>query len=709
MADSNAGKILSSDAYTCPSRYAPPAEVRAWIKSGIAEAQAFIQTQRGFQDIDSAIALIAKSAETELPDKLSKIYVNWIKRQIREMVATLSGIRAAAGFKTDDAEFYDHAEIQNKLFMAWWLNTFADRTIRKMLQYAAVCGTGYLHVGWDPNLLGSDRGDISIGALGPGDVMPIQLPPSNDLQKAYAVIIREELPINAVRKRYWQFRDLIVPTRSAPTGMRAALGRAGEILQGALQILGMDGLGTSRSSKEYTSPTVDLFSVYVDDPSVNTGTEDVVMGEGNFAYVVPYVGKLVPTGINDRMGQPIMHEVTPNEARLYPSRRLIVCTETATLYDNASPWWHGMVPIIQFKMDDWPWDFLGYSLVRDTKSIQDTMNGHIRGVADSANCRLDPPMMADEDLVADSDWDDFSAREPGSKLKVNMKFGNQQPVRPVLPYENYEVPQWIGEYVNQQQEWISSIMGSKDITAMAKAQQVPSADTMEKYLEMAGALVQDISRNLELVMRDLGRMWGPLCFQFYPLKRRILMLGKNGVTEDDFTFNYGSMVPSPPPGMDIREAGRRHCFNFFFHVTPNSLTRITQTTQKLLYLQLWRDGRFPIDPWTVGEALDIPNMGPVPEGATSVTDRWIQWQKLMTSVGIDVQQMQMQAMQQNQLAQLVQRILAQGGQDGAATPQAGSPQVGRPEGRPPSGQVAPHFALKNDSQTGPRQVVAETP
>lgn len=712
QSNSNSGKIPTD--YRVPSRYSNVDDRLRWVKTKTAEGLAFIQSQRGYQDIEHAINIIAKNRESSQPEKFSKTYVNWIKRQVREMVATLSGIRPAAGFKVDNSEYYGQADILNKLHVSWWLNTFADRVFRKVLQYAAVCGTGYLYVSWDPNLIAKGRGDIALKALGPGDIYPIQLPPDGDLQKTYAVIIREELPIAIVHKRWPQFQDIITPTHSAPTGIRAAMGKANEILQGAMAILGMDGQGSKVSSQEYSSPTVDLYSIYIDDPAINTTGQDVVMGDPglNYTYTVPYLGKQIPTS-QFIAGQEIMHTATPQEALLYPNRRLIVCTETALLYDNASCWWHGMVPVIKFTMDDWPWDYLGYSAVRDTDSLQSSMNAEIRGVTDAVACRLDPPIMFDEDMVSDTNFEEFSGREYGTKWKVNKKVGTGRAVEPILPYQHYDIlNQGIPEWIQAKQEWISNLIGSKDITAMAKAQQIPSADTMEKYLEMAGALVQDISRNLEMMMRDLGQMWGPLCFQFYPLKRRIMMLGKDGITEEDFTFKYAEMIPEEPSDLDPRERARRHCFNFFFHVVPNSLTKITQTTQKLLYLQLWRDGRFPIDPWTLAEALDINGFGPLPDGVKGdIISKWEAWMKLQAKVGIDVSNMQAQNMLMNKLQEMMQQAGAQGGQGGQGGPPTNSGNggpTGRPEGRPPTAQTVPHFEQKNGADSGPRQVVAES-
>ncbi|HYE76360.1 MAG TPA: hypothetical protein VEI97_00105, partial [bacterium] len=135
------------------------------------------------------------------------------------------------------------------------------------------------------------------------------------------------------------------------------------------------------------------------------------------------------------------------------------------------------------------------------------------------------------------------------------------------------------------------------------------------------------------------------------------------------------------------ERARRHCQNFQFHITPNSSYNITDMQRQLMYLQLWRDGRFPIDPQTVAEALNVPNFGKDLEG--TVIERWKQWVVMMAKAQMAMQQQAMAAQAASALGGII---------PGTAGP---------PEGRPPSGGQPPQIRQVNDAQ-GPRTVVSES-
>src|SRR5207302_780161 len=90
--------------------------------------------------------------------------------------------------------FQELARILNKMLMAWYLNTFADRSIRKALQYAAVTTAGYVSPVWKNDFWIAGKGDIKLNVYGPRSVRPYQIGSDHDLQAAYAVDILDEVP-----------------------------------------------------------------------------------------------------------------------------------------------------------------------------------------------------------------------------------------------------------------------------------------------------------------------------------------------------------------------------------------------------------------------------------------------------------------------------------------------------------------------------------
>lgn len=704
--------MSNTTTYEAPIRSADEKTRLAYVLACVREGETYLQGQRAYKDIDRAVDLLNGDDEEEARradgSQLSRVKVNKLKRAIRECIATLSNIRPLYGYKSDNPQYEHQTEVLNKLALAWWHNVFADRGIRKALQYAAVQGTGYLSPVWEKDYWHAGRGDVVLHAYGPKDVLPIQMGRDHNLQRAYAVILRTESPINLARKMYPLHRDKIHADRGAPLEMKKGMSRVQKYVSPAL----MYASGRDRNNEDTPFPMVDIYNMYILDTSYNDTGMDVYMGEPgtNWGYLVPHAGKKVDTGMLDPTGAPIQHEVTPEEAMYYPRRRLIVATNKGILYDGPNPYWHGKVPLVQFRVDDWAWDFLGFSLIHDGESIQTSNNVLFRAIDDSANLRLRPPRIYDNQLISKGAIDLFDTRVPGSAMGVDMTMGD--PVRFLSEKGQYDVPNWIIEHLQNQEERMGDLMGLKDLTALAKARQTPSSDSIEKLMELAGPLVTDMSRNMESSMREVGDMFKSYVFQFYTAPRRVQILGKDGVTEEDFYYRPGTLIPAAMPGEDplapkSREQDRAlwHMNNFLFHVTPNSLHQITQMTKKMLYLQLWRDQRFPISPQTVAEALDIPNWGTL-EGATEL-DKWIGYMRMQN-------ELQTQLMVRQQMAAMQLQQMAGGGQDPAtammgglaAGVQAGQLTGHNPqEGRPPTAQNPPQIVQKDG---GERTTIAES-
>jgi hypothetical protein len=267
-------------------------------------------------------------------------------------------------------------------------------------------------------------------------------------------------------------------------------------------------------------------------------------------------------------------------------------------------------------------------------------------------------------------------------------------IKPILDAAFYTVGAEPFEYLREMYSHMDNVMGVNDLTAIAKARQIPSSDSIEKIMEMAGPVATDRSRNMERSLRDLGEMNKALFFQFFTTARKLQVLGSDGLTQEDYDYDPGNMIPSHLPGeppdmpskYSLIERAKWHKDNFVFSVVPNSLHEMTQTTRKLIMIQLWRSG-FPIDPWTVAESMDL-DYGPPPQGTVTVMEKYVAWKR-----------MEMEFMQE--MAQ------AQGSPQGA--PQGGRPNGGLQQtaqrGRPPSGVGAPRLQTKD---AGTRTTITNT-
>ena len=213
-------------------------------------------------------------------------------------------------------------------------------------------------------------------------------------------------------------------------------------------------------------------------------------------------------------------------------------------------------------------------------------------------------------------------------------------------------------------------------------------------------------------------MWKGLALQFYTTARVVEVIGADGIIAEEFPYKPEEMIPSHMPGEDTvepssystPERARHHVRSFQFKVTPNSMNQITQTSRKLLILQLWRSG-FPIDPWTVGEHLDV-DMGKVPADATTIMERWVAWQRMKVEQAADAMELMEKLKQQMGGEQVAGQMGGAEGAEGMGGGQGAGNASGNPgqagPGRPPSGQVAPSIETRSDGAGGQRTIISES-
>lgn len=670
--------------YEIPPMNAGAPDRLAWLTEQLREGEAYIRATTPTDDIKLAMKMISGKYEEKLPRRLSNLRVNYVRRQVREVVATLSNLRPMWGYSNDNREYDAQTSILNKLLQGWWMSSFADRRIKEALQYAAVQGVGYISPIWDKDFWTAGRGDVALHVYGLYDVIPIQMGPDSDLQNAYAVILKIEVPINRARNLYPAFADKITPDRIAPSWYSQALGKVRRFLSPILEY------SQREESASGQPPTVDICYAYVLDNSINQSGQTVPMGDPgtSWYYEVPSFGSDLSTGVHDLLGRPLTRKAGYEDSRLYPMRRLITFTSSCVIADGPSPWWHAKVPVVPFYLDDWPWEPFGAPVARDGLSVQATNISLLRAIVDSANVRLDPPAGYNRDTISNTAARKVSLRVPGQRIPIDTTVPEH--FKPLVDPRQYDVPPWILELIPQLWAFSDKLLGLNDVQALARSRaQMPAADTIDKVLELAGPVATDQSRSMEPGLAQIGEMFKSLVFQFYTDARRIKLLGPDGVTPEDFDYDPGTLIPAGMGDSSNRiTKAKLHQNRFLFHVTPASLHQITQTSRRLMYLQLSRVG-FPIDPWTLAEIFDVPNFGRPPEGANTVIERWVAWNELQMELAAKAQQMQ-------QMQSVAAALRS------SAAPGLGPPH---PEGRPPTAQTVPHIETRDG---GSRTTIAES-
>lgn len=617
----------------------PPAGVAAdrrlgWLNEATEEGQAWIKSQRGYSDFRKALETLSGGETGTRPAEYrSQLNTNRLKRNIREVVGTMAKLRPLWGYHSDNKAYASQAQMMNRVTRAWYLEQFADRKIRESLQYAAATGRGWACPVYSRSMYGTGPGDIRIFTYGAPCVLPVQLPSSGDWQSAYAVTILDEMPVAMAHGMFPAFQHVLRPSSSRYWYMNDGVRRAtaGNLLQ---RIFGSSAR-RQPTSEALSDLLVPIRKTFVIDLSINTTNQPIPMGEpgASWAYTVPFIGQRIPTGIDAKTQQPTFREANETDARLYPYRRLLISSDQTVLYDGPSFDWHGMFPGVSFTMDDWPWEPLGFSLVREGYEINEAIKTITRGNMDKVRSQLDPSLAYDNNAVSMSEARSFDPMKPRERIGYDGSALEGKPFQTVVEPEYLKVTAESMAFLQYLEGAMDNQLAVTDAMALAKMRAVGSMDDLEKIMEANGPIIEDMSRSMEPPMRDLGVMVKYLVLQNYTTPRVMQIVGVDGITPEVFDYNPTELVPSHLVGEDTTTASptsaalraRNLADNLRFFILPNTLHEMQQMTMKLGLLQLKKAGVM-IDSQTIAEAWSVPNYGTI-DGNT-VIDRWQREQEM---------------------------------------------------------------------------------
>ncbi len=662
-------------------------ELLSWLRSRagdgyncLKEDPVWPQVSRNIDYVDGRQMVNRKEGRSILVD-------NRVRRALFTTVSSMTDVRPIWDYETTNSVYKPQSEILNKLAKAWWKDTCADRPLQEALKYAGVGGSGYVYVSWNPELQGG--GNLELLALDTRDVIPMGHPTyGGSIQEWKGVLVRQRKPLSWLKERYphksyalkasgsWFEDDL----RGKPARQR--------VYSTVLNVL-KSGMIDGNSSGDTLT---DYMRVFIKDSSIHRGEAPVRMGRGNWAYTVYPVGMFNPvTG----------HETTEEEARLWPGGRLIVCTPAAILDDIPNPYWHGMFPIVKLCLDPTPWSLLGISMVSELVGLQDDLNSALRGLSDNIKQHIKRAIVSDKMAMDKGQLDMMDTSDPGWRVRVNPAMGDGfKIIDPAV------LPSYYMDYIGFLKAEIDDAAGIKDLEQLAALKQLPSADTVQQFMEAMTPILRLRERVMEQSLGEIAELMKVNFFQFYDLPRRIRLLGPSGVTQQDvLDYSPEQMVPSLKKGdpgylpeldssLSPVERARSHHRNFHFHIAPNSFLNVTHVQKKMFALQLYRQG--VLDIWSLWQAMDVPNTGPEP--AVPVPERM----KLMIK---DLGMIPGTPMNPQLMAAL------QGGGGMPMPPPegggGGGAPSGKPQGRPPSGAEPPKLETRM-SETGPRQLVSES-
>ncbi len=590
-----------------------------WVQQALKEGESMLTEESYGEDVEENIKMVMgqyKDMKSEMNKPLyrSNFTESRVGKNVNDIASAITDFRPTWHHKTFNFMYERQGQILDKLSIAWWYNNYIDLKMQLLVKQSLVARTAYAYVTYNPTLNGG-LGDIDIVVKDYRDVIPIRPNSKISIQDSYGVIIRSRNTVNWAKARYGDKAANIRPT-SEGSYLRNAVTSKFRVSSPALDYLDSQ----RKKTEEFAIPLYDHYEIYIKDPSINASGARKWIGPG-------------PVGEH-----PWGYWVEP-KAALYPRGRLVIMANMLQiLYDGGNPYWHGMFPVAKLTLDPMPWSFLGKSALADAKSPQLAVIEIGQGIMDATRKALRPGIIADKNAVSRQVLERFDSREPGFKLKTNPSAGQGVIMEQPMP-----LPPYILDQRNYYNNNIDYVMGVLDMRALEQVRDMNGNMDVEAMLEYLGPSIRTRGRVLEVFLREVGEMMKFNFFQFYNMGRRIQILGKDGLDFEDYDYDPGSLVPSGPAADLGNEASRfynvskdengfdkydlkpraeraaEHARSFVFFLTPGSLLNMSKKQDQLVALQLFRMG--VLDPQSLLEKLDWPNVGELPGAPATVLER----------------------------------------------------------------------------------------
>ena len=662
-----------------------------WVEEQIQEGEGFLEGQSCYRNLAANMRVF----DGVFRDKSrSTLITNELKYDIRKFCETLAEVREIAGYGSDIPTYKQFAEMLTKVSKAVYLESDFPFQILKVLQYASVMGIGYLWPKVRADEYGYGERKMIFEALGLLDVIPVQMPRSNDVQDAYAVTLYDYMPIAEAYGRFPLFQGLLqtVGPRSYKSQVQSRRLDFAERYRYGDQ------------GRNFGNLYTEIRYTFVRDLRINNTGYEMPMGDPgtSWYYTVPYVGQDIFGGFRD--GQPTMRPAEVEDCHVYPSLRLIITSLglDRPMYDGPTFDWDTKMPVIQYTVDDWAWEPLGRSLVGDVASIETTTRKIERKIDDVITVTLNPPIGYDHTATGGPKIEHFDIFEQDVRYGVDGK--PKEILQSLLPDE-VRVDAQHFTFLKYLKEGKQTQLGLLDLGNLQNMKMNITKDAADKMLESIGPLAKGIAARIEKANKAVGHRMKFLILQWFNVARIMEYVGPDNIAREVFDYNPDSLVPSHLPD-EMNGGGLPESASMYDQLTrarwfvkkirlisvPSTLLQITQMQEQLKYLQLKR-GDAPISWATVMKKLGVENYGEA--AGNTEREKWF---------NEELETQRLKILAQAQAMQLMKQL-------GIEPPAGGEGGGGKGKGaggRKPSGGKAPQLKQKGAAGGEPRTVVTES-
>lgn len=414
--------------------------------------------------------------------------INLIFQTIQSQVSVMMDVRPTIGFLPEEPSDVELSEILNKVFESdWERNNWSDELLAQAYD-SHIYGLGYSKLCYD-----EDASSIAYSCEDPLDFYPSE-DATNVNKKNRSFVVAKPEELDEVKNKYagHKYVHLLKPDLEDMSYFK----RNAETL--------------------HKRKTTDLDMAQTSERSFSSPEEEKGKCLVVTVYLKPNETEVVEKDDQDAMGEKIY--ITKLK---YPRGRKIVKINDYIMEDEALEYDHLEFPYQRLVNYTLPREFFGISEVENTKGPQMIFNKLVNFSLDVLTLMGNPiwkvPVGANVNTRK-------LINQPGLIVEHADGF---EPKRE----EGVQLQPYVFQLIDRMEKWFNDEAGTQDVTRGINPTGVTANAAIENLLEAAQKRIKQKMRNLDSCLKDVGKQWVSLCFQYYSAPRIYRITNKEGVNQ----------------------------------------------------------------------------------------------------------------------------------------------------------------------------------
>jgi hypothetical protein len=429
--------------------------------------------------------------------------LNFIFSHIQSQGALMTDTRPTFQYTAREPSDREFAEILSQVAEADWKQNNWLEDLTEAIYDGHFYGTGFTYVGYDPEK-NMGRGSVCFESTDPFYIFPDPMARSFQKRCRY-VVVAEPLPISEIKKK-------------APKDVKEYIKADLSNFYGA----------------DKTQVTDSMVHMPEDNMLASLEGEVGDLKEDEIGLLITLYIKddeLVEEEVEekDENGNPIMDRDGPKKAFIqklkYPQGRKIQICGDVLLSDDSFDFDDGEFPFQRYQNYVNPREFFGISEVEQLEGPQKTFNKLVSFSLDVLTIMGNPVWVTSSDSMVD---EHSLVNRPGAVI-------TKAPKSEVTRMDGMQLQPWVVQFIDRYKTWFDDISGSQDISR-GSADGVSAARAIIALQEAAQTRIRGKTRNLDVMLRDIGRHYAARVMQFYTVPRVFRLTNKQGA-EQYFKFH----------------------------------------------------------------------------------------------------------------------------------------------------------------------------